>query len=108
MFLLQRVTGVITLIFVAWHVWQTRIQVALGSEANFQMMHDILSSPVMFWFYLVGIISAIFHFTNGLGTFLISWGVTMSPRSQVITTYVTMVLFVVLSVIGIQALAAFV
>ena len=108
MFLLQRVTGVITLIFVAWHVWQTRIQVALGAEADFQMMADILSSPFMFWFYLIGIVSAIFHFTNGLATFLISWGVTLSPRSQVITTYVTMVLFIVLSIIGIQALVAFV
>jgi succinate dehydrogenase / fumarate reductase cytochrome b subunit len=26
MFVIQRVTGVITLIFIIWHVWQTRIQ----------------------------------------------------------------------------------
>jgi succinate dehydrogenase / fumarate reductase, cytochrome b subunit len=108
MFLVQRVTGVITFIFVCWHVWQTRVQVALGEEANFQMMADILSSPFMFWFYLIGVVSAVFHFTNGLSTLLISWGVTVSPRSQVITTYVTMVLFVALSVIGIQALVAFI
>jgi succinate dehydrogenase / fumarate reductase, cytochrome b subunit len=108
MFLIQRVTGVITFIFVCWHVWQTRVQVALGVEANFQMMTDILSSPFMFWFYLIGVVSAVFHFTNGLSTLLISWGVTVSPRSQVITTYVTMVLFVALSVIGIQALVAFI
>ena len=108
MFLIQRVTGVITFIFVAWHVWQTRIQVALGAEPDFQMMADILSSPFMFWFYLIGIVSAVFHFTNGLSTFLISWGVTLSPRSQVITTYVTMILFIALSIVGIQALVAFV
>lgn len=108
MFMIQRVTGVITFIFVAWHVWQTRIQVALGAEPDFKMMADILSSPFMFWFYLIGIVSAIFHFTNGLSTFLISWGVTVSPRSQVITTYVTMVLFIALSIVGIQALVAFI
>ena len=42
MFILQRVTGVITLIFIAWHVWETRIAAAFGAEVNFDMMEDIL------------------------------------------------------------------
>ena len=29
MFVLQRITGVIILIFIAWHVWETRIAAAL-------------------------------------------------------------------------------
>ena len=35
---LQRVSGVITLIFITWHVWETRIAAAFGHEVNFQMM----------------------------------------------------------------------
>ncbi len=105
MFLLQRVTGVITLIFIAWHVWETRFS---GNEVNFQMMHDILSSPFMFAFYTVGIISAIFHFANGLWSFMVSWGIIVSPRSQVIITYVTIVIFLALSFVGIQTLLAFI
>jgi len=108
MYLLQRITGVITLIFIAWHVWQTRVAAALGTEVNYDMMHDILSSPFMFGFYLVGILSAIFHFANGLWSFLVSWGITVSPRSQLITTYVTIGVFVILSLISIQTLIAFV
>jgi succinate dehydrogenase / fumarate reductase cytochrome b subunit len=108
MFLLQRITGVITLIFVAWHVWETRIAAALGTALNFEMMVNILSNPVMFWFYIVGVVSAIFHFANGLWSFAVSWGLTITPRSQRISTYVTMVLFVLLSIIGIQALVAFI
>lgn len=108
MFLLQRITGVITLIFLAWHVWETRIAMAFGTALNFQMMQNILSSPFMFGFYLVGILSAIFHFSNGLWSFMVSWGITVTPRSQVISTYVTIVIFVLLSIIGIQALIAFV
>ncbi|XJZ26412.1 succinate dehydrogenase cytochrome b558 subunit [Bacillota bacterium Lsc_1132] len=108
MFLLQRVTGVVTLIFVTWHVWQTRIAAQFGAEVNFQMMENILSSPFMFWFYLIGIISTIFHFANGLWSFLVSWGITVSPRSQVISTYVTIAIFILLSIVGIQALVAFV
>ncbi|MCM3116706.1 succinate dehydrogenase cytochrome b558 subunit [Neobacillus sp. MER 74] len=108
MFMLQRVSGVITLIFITWHVWETRIAAAFGNEVNFQMMQDILSSPFMFGFYVVGIISAIFHFANGLWSFLVSWGITVSPRSQVITTYVTIVIFLALSYVGVTTLLAFV
>ncbi|MBV7506033.1 succinate dehydrogenase cytochrome b558 subunit [Bacillus sp. sid0103] len=108
MFLLQRVSGVITLIFITWHVWETRVAAAFGNEVNFQMMQDILSSPFMFGFYVVGIISAIFHFANGLWSFLVSWGITVTPRSQVISTYVTIVIFLALSYVGVTTLLAFV
>jgi succinate dehydrogenase / fumarate reductase, cytochrome b subunit len=108
MFMLQRVSGVITLIFITWHVWETRVAAAFGHHVNFQMMEDILSSPFMFAFYVVGIISAIFHFANGLWSFLVSWGITVSPRSQVISTYVTIAIFLALSYVGITTLLAFV
>jgi succinate dehydrogenase / fumarate reductase, cytochrome b subunit len=108
MFLLQRVSGVITLIFVTWHVWETRVAAAFGEKVDFQMMENILSSPFMFWFYVVGVLSAIFHFSNGLWSFFVSWGLTVSPRSQQISTYVTLGIFVALSIVGIRALTAFI
>ncbi|WP_456273824.1 succinate dehydrogenase cytochrome b558 subunit [Bacillus sp. AK031] len=108
MFLLQRISGVITLIFITWHVWETRVAAAFGSEVNFQMMENILSNPFMMGFYIIGVISTIFHFANGLWSFLVSWGITVSPRSQVIATYVTIGIFVALSIVGIRALYAFV
>lgn len=108
MFVLQRVSGVIVLIFLAWHIWETRVQAALGVEPNFEMMANILSNPVMMWFYIIGVVSTTFHFANGLWSFCISWGITVSPRSQQIFTYVTMVIFVALSIVGIRAILAFV
>ncbi|SFE69284.1 succinate dehydrogenase cytochrome b558 subunit [Alteribacillus iranensis] len=108
MFLLQRITGVILVVFIAWHVWETRVQAALGAEVNYDMMVDILSSPFMLIFYIIGVISATFHFANGLWSFFVSWGLTVSPRSQHIMTYVSIVVFVVLSIIGMRALFAFV
>lgn len=108
MFILQRITGVITLIFVAWHVWETRIAAALGKEVNFDMMAQIVDNPVMLWFYIICIVSAVFHFANGLWSFFVSWGITITPRSQQVSTYVTMVFFVLLSIVGIRAILAFV
>ena len=108
MFVLQRISGIVTLIFISWHVWETRIQALLGKEVNYDMMADILYNPFMFGFYLVGVVSTIFHFANGLWTFCISWGITVSPRSQRISTYVTLAIFLGLSYVGVSALLAFI
>lgn len=108
LFMLQRVSGVITFIFIAWHVWETRIAAALGAEVNYDMMASILSSPFMLAFYLIGVISTIFHFANGLWSFAVSWGITVTPRSQVISTYVTLAIFIALSYVGVSAIFAFV
>lgn len=108
MFLLQRYTGIITLIFVAWHVWETRVQKTLGAEINFEFMTKILENNFMMAFYLIGVISAIFHFANGMWLFLISWGITIGPRSQRISGYVWMVLFIALSFVAVSALFSFV
>jgi succinate dehydrogenase / fumarate reductase, cytochrome b subunit len=107
MFLLQRLTGIITLIFITWHVWETRVAAAFGAEVNFEMMENILDNPFMIGFYLVGVISTVFHFANGLWSFAVSWGITVSPRSQRISTYVTMGIFVLLSIVGIRAILSF-
>ncbi|WP_409270851.1 succinate dehydrogenase cytochrome b558 subunit [Neobacillus sp. SCS-31] len=107
MFTLQRVTGIITLIFVSWHVWETRVAAAFGATVNYNMMADILSSPFMVVFYFIGVISTIFHFANGLWSFFVSWGITVTPRSQRISTYFTIGLFFALSFVGIRAILAF-
>jgi len=108
MFLCQRVTGVFLVVFIAWHIFETRIQKALGADVDFDMMANILSNPFMLIFYIAGVVAATFHLSNGLWSFLVTWGFTQSPRSQKIVTYVTIVIFLILSVIGVQALLAFV
>lgn len=107
MFMLQRITGVFLVIFIAWHIYETRIQKLFGAEVNFDMMADIFSNPFMIVFYALGILAATFHLANGVWSFLVTWGLAQSPRSQKIVTYVTLAIFVILSVIGMRALFAF-
>lgn len=108
LFKLQRITGIITLIFIVWHVWQTRIQVALGTvDLNYSMMEDILTQPFYFWFYVVGILSTTFHLANGLWGFLVSWGIAQSQRSQTIVTYATLGVFIGVSYLGIRSIIKF-
>lgn len=108
MFFLQRITGIITFIFIIVHVWQTRIQVAMGGvEVNYSLMEGILTQPLYFWFYIIGVIATVFHLANGLWGFAVSWGIIQSPRSQQIVTYATLLVFIVVSYIGVRSLIAF-
>lgn len=110
LFTLQRITGVITLIFIVWHVFETRIQIFLGNTTHEELgvlMHDIFTSPVWFTLYLIGIICAVFHFSNGMWSFLVSWGITVGPRAQRISTYVWLGVFVVMSAMFIATMIAF-
>ncbi|OHX56372.1 succinate dehydrogenase [Planococcus salinarum] len=109
LFVAQRYTGVFLVVFIAWHVFETRFQVAIGAaEADFNMMANILDNPWMFAFYVVGVLAATFHFANGLWSFLVTWGITQSEKAQRYSTYFTLLVFLVLSIIGIRALLAFV
>ncbi|MCM3629239.1 succinate dehydrogenase cytochrome b558 subunit [Paenibacillus glycanilyticus] len=109
-FTLQRITGVITFIFVIWHVFETRVQVALGNVTHEELgstMHNIATSPALFILYLIGILAAVFHFSNGLWAFLISWGITVSPKAQKVSANVCMVIFVLVAALFILSLVAF-
>lgn len=108
MFFLQRITGIITLIFIVWHVWETRVQVGLGNaELDYSLMEGILTNPFMFWFYVIGVVAAVFHLANGIWSFCVSWGITQSPRSQKVVTYATVIIFLLVSYIGVSTLIQF-
>lgn len=108
MFLFQRITGIVTLIFVIYHVWSFRLSTAItGTEVNFQLVNEHLQNPWIFGFYVVGVVSTSYHFCNGLSTGLITWGITIGKKSQRIAVLLSLILFAVMSVIGISTLFTF-
>ncbi len=115
MFTLQRITGVITLVFVLWHVWDTRIRVVgFGKESTLELAKEMtvaqaetIQNPIFFWVFIIGTVAAVFHLCNGMWAFLVSWGITVGPRAQRISTYVWMAVFVIVSIMGVQAALGF-
>jgi succinate dehydrogenase / fumarate reductase cytochrome b subunit len=109
-FAAQRITGVITFIFVFWHLYQTRFQVMIGAVTHEQLgsvMHDISNNAFYFVLYIIGILAATFHFSNGMWSFLVSWGITVGPRAQRISARFWMGVFVVTALLFILSLVAF-
>lgn len=108
-YFLQRLTGLIGVIYIGYHVYETRIQAALSAQhVDYERMRQILLEPGMLWFYLLGALSLTFHFCNGLWTMGITWGVTVTPRSQRMASILWGGLFVVLSAAWVQILFHFV
>lgn len=90
LFMLQRVTGVIAFLFIVVHLKDFRVAKALGAmrhEAFFDELGMLLGVRWKALVYLFGTTASIFHFVNGLRTFLWSWGVTISERSQRFTVW---------------------
>lgn len=108
LYTLQRITGVIAFVFVCWHVWTTRMQYYLfDAEITYGFMHDLMTSPLGFAFFLVGVCAAVFHFTNGLWTFCITWGITVGVRAQRTVRAATLVLFVAMYGTALAIMMAF-
>ncbi|MDT3417054.1 succinate dehydrogenase / fumarate reductase cytochrome b subunit [Brevibacillus aydinogluensis] len=108
LFIAQRVSGGITLVFVLYHIWAFRLSSLLfDAPVNYEAVQAHLQNPFIFAFYVLGVIATTFHFSNGLWTGLITWGITVGPRGQRISSVLRTLLFAGLCGVGVGALIAF-
>lgn len=111
MFFWQRVTGVFLVFYIAYHVATTRFAPYFGhpdAHADFfQLMHDKLQNPLVFAFYVLGVLAAGFHFGNGLWGFAIHWGLLTGRGAQRRWSWVALAISLAISAVGINALLAF-
>jgi succinate dehydrogenase / fumarate reductase cytochrome b subunit len=118
---LERWTGVITFAFILWHVFQTRgwitnqwwvehVTHRLGGgtfdakQAAVTATASIQASLFVRIAYLIGILASVYHFSNGLWTFGITWGIWTTPRSQRWALMPCLGIGLVLAIIGLAAL----
>ncbi len=105
---LQRVTGVVAFGFLGFHMYTTRFYNYLfGVPINYEVMHGWMTNPVVFAVYLVGVLASVFHLTNGIATFCITWGITVGVRAQHAVLTACTVLFVAMGTTGLIIVTAF-
>ncbi|MFQ5701058.1 MAG: succinate dehydrogenase cytochrome b558 subunit [Acidobacteriota bacterium] len=110
MFVLQRLTGFFLLAYIGVHVYETRVQVffdATLKEHFFAHMKELLSSNAYFALYVAGVLSAAFHFANGLWSFGIVWGITAGRNAQRLSSYACAALGVIVAGMGVNSLLGF-
>jgi len=107
---LQRATGMIAFAFIIWHIVQLHwMGAALGGGA-FDPHHAASSAAVAIrplsvsLLYAIGILSTVFHFSNGLWTLGITWGLWTSPAAMRRANWISVVMGVVLGAAGLGGL----
>ena len=110
-YLLQRISAVIILLFVLFHVLSLKYAVfgpELSFNANGQALETIGTHMRHNWMlatmvYPLGILAATYHTANGLWTGAITWGLTITARSQRQFGLVCTGLFIATSILGMLA-----
>jgi succinate dehydrogenase / fumarate reductase cytochrome b subunit len=108
MFSVQRVTGGYLVLYVVFHVWGTRLstEVLKGGSDLFELMRKQLENPTVFAGYVLAVLAACSHFGIGLIGLAAHWD--FAPRARRRLTRLGMAVFLVLSVVGLNAVLAFV
>lgn len=106
-YVLQRVTAMIVFVFIVYHVIGVRFIDAEGQTAVYAIFHEKMKNPFTYWWYVVGIACTSFHLANGVVTFLMTWGITVSTRSQRIAEWAMGAAGILVFVIGIGAINGF-
>lgn len=68
------------------------------------MLRDTFKQPLMLVLYTLLVLSACFHAFNGLWTLLISWGITLTERSQYILRIITNLLMIIVASFGLASI----
>ncbi len=105
---MQRVTGVLAFLFIGFHVLSTRAYYyATGTETDYLRMHSFMINPIYLTIYLVGTLACVYHLTNGIFTFSITWGLAVGPSAQRLVNRACTALFLILAIASVAILVAF-
>lgn len=85
-FLIQRLSGVLVLLFLGWHLWDLMLAKLFGDlhlEQFYLHLGQGMSGDRLYLaLFIVGCLAASFHFGNGLWGFTASWGIIQSRKAQ--------------------------
>ncbi len=109
MFTIQRISGVILIFFITYHVLFTRFAHWFGHDTSdmYALLHDQFRSPWLFAAYVIGVLAASYHLGNGLFGFSIHWGLASSRTGQRRMARVGMAIALLFAAVGINALLGF-
>lgn len=83
---------------------EVSVQADNFGTATLFMLRNTFKSPLMMALYTILVLTACFHGFNGLWTFMITWGVTLTERSQKIWLRMCQGLMLLVAFLGLAAI----
>jgi succinate dehydrogenase / fumarate reductase, cytochrome b subunit len=110
MYTLQRWTGGIAFIYIIWHTWTMRftgVDLHMYPDSSFgKVQQEVLQTPY-FLFYVLGLLTAAWHFSYGIWLFCAKWGIVTGDKAQKRFLAVCLAFFVVMTGAGLASLTSF-
>jgi succinate dehydrogenase / fumarate reductase cytochrome b subunit len=110
MYTLQRWTGGIAFVYIAWHIYTMRftgIDLHDDPAASFAKVAREVHNPWLMTFYVIGLIAASWHFAYGIWLFCAKWGIVSGDKSQRRLLRLCLAFFVLMTVVGLASLYTF-
>jgi succinate dehydrogenase / fumarate reductase cytochrome b subunit len=110
MYTAQRWTGGIAFAYIVWHTWTMRftgIDLHEHPMASFGKVQTEVVHPLLFLFYIAGLVAASWHFAYGIWLFCAKWGIVSGPKAQKRLLRVCLALFLVMCAAGFASLYSF-
>jgi len=107
MYTAQRWTGGIAFAYIAFHTYTLRfhgIDLHAYPGASFGKVQEELFQPLLLAFYVVGLVSASWHFAYGLWLFAAKWGLVSGEKAQKRLLAACLGFFVIMSGVGLGSL----
>jgi succinate dehydrogenase / fumarate reductase cytochrome b subunit len=111
MYVAQRWTGLVAILYIGQHVLRQRflgISLPENPGAAFAKVQHELANPVMLAVYVIAMIAICWHFAYGIWLFAAKWGITPGPVARKRFGYACAAFGVVLLVMGLASIWAFV
>jgi len=110
-YLTQRITGIIALVYIGYHVWTQRfsgVNLPEHPGAAFHKVQAELAHPWILAFYIVAMIATCWHFAYGIWLFAAKWGITPGDRARKRFGYVCALGGAALCIMGLVGMYAFI
>src|ERR1700759_5166049 len=110
-YLMQRVTGIIALLYIGYPVWTQRfsgVNLPEHPGAAFAKVQHELANPWILAVYIIAMIATCWHFAYGIWLFAAKWGITPGDPARKRFGYVCAVFGVGLGLLGFASMYAFI
>lgn len=111
---LQRVTGALVFFFLIYHMGTTVGPKLLYGKEQFEaapFLIDIMNLEFQSWLgrllYFMGILAATYHFSMGMWSFCVSWGILIGEKAQRNAGIVFAMFGLILTALGLATVAEF-
>jgi succinate dehydrogenase / fumarate reductase cytochrome b subunit len=111
LYLAQRWTGIISFVYIGYHVATQRflgVSLPENPGASFHKVQAELAHPLVLAFYIVAMIAVCWHFAYGVWLFAAKWGITPGETARRRFGWVCIAGGIVLAVMGLASIWAFV